>query len=55
MAQKMKLKDIASILGVSPATVSRALKNDQHISVETRKKCSRDGKICSFNTVPNTD
>ena len=38
MAQKMKLKDIASILGVSPATVSRALKNDQHISVETRKK-----------------
>lgn len=38
MSQKMKLKDIASILGVSPATVSRALKNDQHISVETRRK-----------------
>lgn len=34
----VKMKDIADKLGVSISTVSRAMKNDPHISPETRKK-----------------
>lgn len=33
----LTIKDIAKALGVSPSTVSRALKNNKDISVETRK------------------
>ena len=34
----VKMKDIADKLGVSISTVSRAMKNDPHISPETRLK-----------------
>ncbi|MFA5570349.1 MAG: LacI family DNA-binding transcriptional regulator [Sphaerochaetaceae bacterium] len=34
----LRMKDIAAELGISVSTVSRALKNDPHISIETRTR-----------------
>lgn len=49
-----KMKDIALQLGVSPSTVSRALKNDPHISMEMRKKVFEMAKENNFNKPKNT-
>lgn len=44
-----KMKDIANQLGISPSTVSRALKNDCRISTETRRKVFAIAQENQFN------
>lgn len=44
----VKMKDIADKLGVSISTVSRAMKNDPHISSETRKKVFEIARSSQF-------
>ncbi|MFY0688664.1 MAG: LacI family DNA-binding transcriptional regulator [Cyclobacteriaceae bacterium] len=51
MKKPITIKDIARQLGISPSTVSRALKDNPEISVETRKKVSDLAK--ELNYEPN--
>ena len=46
------IKDIASQLGISPSTVSKALKNHPDISLETRKKVNDLAKELHYNPNP---
>lgn len=52
MNTQITIKDIAKALGVSPSTVSRALKNNPDISEETRKLVN--GYARKHNYKPNT-
>jgi LacI family transcriptional regulator len=50
----VKMKDIADRLGVSTSTVSRALRNDPHISAETRKKVLNIARSSHFVKTKST-
>jgi LacI family transcriptional regulator len=52
MSKKVNIKTIASELGVSPSTVSKALKDSHEISLETRKKIQAYAKF--YNYKPNS-
>lgn len=52
MSKKINIKTIASELGVSPSTVSKALKDSHEISEETRKKIQAYAKF--YNYKPNS-
>lgn len=52
MPKKVNIKTIASELGVSPSTVSKALKDSHEISEETRKKIQAYAKF--YNYKPNS-
>ncbi len=52
MPKKVNIKMIASELGVSPSTVSKALKDSHEISKETRKKIKAFAKF--YNYKPNS-
>lgn len=52
MPKKVNIKTIASELGVSPSTVSKALKDSHEISEETRAKIQAYAKF--YNYKPNT-
>ena len=46
--KKTTIKDIAKLLGISPSTVSRALKNHPDISDETKKKVAKAAKKLNY-------
>lgn len=46
---QVTIKDIAKMLGVSPSTVSRALKDHPDISPETKKKITETAKKLNYN------
>ena len=45
------IKDVAKAAGVSPATVSLALNNDEKVNRETRKRVQQVAK--ALNYIPN--
>src|SRR5947208_15665637 len=49
--RRATLADVAQVAGVSPATVSRALKDDRRISLKTREVVAQAAEQLSY--VPN--
>ena len=51
----MTIKEIATTLGLSPSTVSKALNNASDISIETRERVNNYAKSIGFSLHRNQD